>query len=115
MFMVIQFGLSLYVFLFLEQLLYDEPETWVDKFCIGYEDVEDAYYMLFLSIIFFVLHIISSCIYCCLLRIATNDLSILQSGQQQITLHNQSDTQPLNSQRRPPRRNNNQQQRRLNP
>merc|ERR1712176_257233 len=113
MFMVIQFGLSLYVFLFLEQLLYDEPETFVDKFCIGYEDVEDAYYMLFLSIIFFVLHIISSCIYCCLLRIATNDLSILQTGQQRIL--NAQDRQPLNAhnqnQRRQPVRNN---QRRMN-
>merc|ERR1712048_882978 len=105
LFMVIQFGLSLYVFLFLEQLLYAEPSVFVDKFCIGYEEVEEAYYFMFLSIIFFVLHVIGSCVYCCLLRVATNDISILQSGQQRINSPPpQSVVQPLN----PNSRNNNQ-------
>merc|ERR1719216_400632 len=99
---------------------YDEPETFVDKFCIGYEEVEEAYEFMFLSLIFFVLHIISSCVYCCLLRVATNDLSILQTGQQRIlnSSANAQDRQPLNAQnnqnqnqRRQPVRNN---QRRMN-
>lgn len=96
LFMVIQFGLSLYVFLFLEQLLYAEPSAFVDKFCIGYEEVEEAYYMMFLSIIFFVLHLIGSCLYCCLLRVATNDISILQTGQQRIQSPPPQVVQPLN-------------------
>lgn len=107
LFMIIQFGLSLYVFLFLEQLIYDEPETFVDKFCVSYEDTEEAYSFMFIALIFFILHIISSCIYCCLLRVATNDVSILQRGQQRITSPPPQDRQPLN-----PNVNNQQQQRR---
>ena len=120
-FMILQFGLSLYVYLFLEELIYDEPEAYVDKFCIGYEEVEDAYMIMFLSLIFFILHIISSFIYCCLLRIATNDLSILQAGQQRITSPPPPDRQPLNAQSNKNKKNQNQRrqakknnQRRLN-
>ena len=106
MLMIIQFGLSLYVYLFLEQLIEEEPDEFVDRFCIGYDQVEEAYMWMLLSIIFFILTILTGCLYCCLIRIATNDISILQPGQQQFM------SPQVTSQQSP--RNNNLQHRPLN-
>eukprot|EP01083_Nonionella_stella_P250940 866368_1 len=79
-FMIIEFGLSLYVYLFLQQLIEDEPEQFVDKFCINFEEVEEAFEWMQISLIFFIGTIFMGCVYCCLIRIATNDISITQHG-----------------------------------
>lgn len=75
--MIIQFGLSLYVYLFLEQLIEYEPETYVDKFCIGYDETEEAFEWMQISLFFFIGTIMMGCLYCCLIRIATNGMFII--------------------------------------
>ena len=82
--MMIQFGLSLFVFLFLEQLIEEEPEQFVDKFCVGYEETEEALEWLQISLFFFLGTLVTGCIYCCLLRIATDDIALLQPGRQPL-------------------------------
>jgi len=80
--MVIQFGLGLYVYLFLEQLVEEEPEAFVERYCVSFEDAEAAMEWMSLSMVFFVGTLVSGCVYCCMIRVATDDISILQPGQQ---------------------------------
>lgn len=82
--MVAQFALSLYVYLFLQQLIEEEPENFVEKFCIGFEETEEAFEWMQFSLFFFTGTVLMGLVYCCLIRVATNDVSILQHGRQQI-------------------------------
>mmetsp|Transcript_22745 Transcript_22745/g.36521 ORF Transcript_22745/g.36521 Transcript_22745/m.36521 type:complete len:243 (-) Transcript_22745:17-745(-) len=82
---IIQFGLSFYVYLFLEDLMEDEPETYVDNFCVSFEDAEEAFEMTQLSLFFFLGVIIMGCVYSCFIMMATNDRSMLREGRQRIT------------------------------
>lgn len=90
--MVIQFGLGMYVYLFLEQLVEEEPEAFVERFCVGFEEAEAAMEWMQLSLVFFVGTLVSGCVYCCLVRVATDDISILQPGAQSLDRQRQ----PLN-------------------
>ena len=80
--MVVTVGLSLYTFFFLEQLMEYEPETFVDRFCVSLDDTEEALLWMQISLMFFGMTLLMGCVYCCLIRIATKDISILSPGNQ---------------------------------
>ena len=80
--MVVTVGLSLYTFLFLEQLMEYEPEPFVDRFCVSIDDTEEALLWMEISLMFFGLTFLMGCVYCCLIRVATKDVSILSPGNQ---------------------------------
>jgi len=80
--MMVVLGLSVYTFLFLDQLMEREPEAFVDRFCISLEDTEEAFLWMEMSLMFFAMSFAMGCIYCCLIRVATKDVSILNPGAQ---------------------------------
>mmetsp|Transcript_51804 Transcript_51804/g.82637 ORF Transcript_51804/g.82637 Transcript_51804/m.82637 type:complete len:252 (-) Transcript_51804:54-809(-) len=82
--MIVQFGLSLYVFLFLNDLVENQPESYVDRFCGGYDDTEEAMLWMQISIYFFIGTCFMGCVYGVFIMIATNDRSILQEGRQPV-------------------------------
>merc|ERR1712150_131507 len=65
-----------------EQLVEYEPAPFVERFCVSLEDVEDAFLYMQMSLMFFGLTLLMGCVYCCLIRVATKDISILTPGNQ---------------------------------
>eukprot|EP01083_Nonionella_stella_P171591 586408_1 len=102
--LIAQFGLSVYVYEFLDDLNEVEPGEYVDHFCIGLDEAEEALMWMEISLVFFMCTVVMSCVYGCLIRIGTNDVSILEPGQQRVFRESrdndpQSDNRPLNANR----------------